>query len=158
MRNPIRFEACLPEDCKGIEQEVALEVAKLNRRAQVAWDRLTPEGLANAAATAVGHSDYSACITWRIVGDDRSRLDYWSRQAIKCGADREDRILEKALNMMAIREIPVLAEDADKALGLDEGTTRWFNKGSAVPAQAVLDEINQRNPGRKRNPENGRLI
>jgi hypothetical protein len=90
---------------------------------------------------------------------NRASLEYWIRQAIECGEScTPESLVDGALNRMARRDIPVLAEDADAVLALAAGTTLWHNHGGTVPASALLEEIERRHPGRERNPENGRLI
>jgi hypothetical protein len=85
---------------------------------------------------------------------DRKSLAYWEKKSADAG---EPDVMDGALNRMRLREIPVAADDADRALGLPAGSTLFFNHSGHVPAQAVLDEIERNNPGRWRSPDNGRL-
>lgn len=73
----------------------------------------------------------------------RSTFEYWLKKAGQTGSPDQ---VKQALRMMVSRELPVRACDADKILNLSPGTTEWFNKAGAVPAQTVLDEIERAEP------------
>ena len=82
-------------------------------------------------------------------------LVHWLRIAVENG---EPDPLESALNRMRRRGIAVSAEDADKALGLNPGTTLFFNHGGTVPPEALLDELERRYPNRARDCNSGRPL